>query len=233
MDTQKFELIMKDMKFLTLIIGLILLGCTHKKDSNNLAVQQTGSVKTITTTNDKEEIKNLIRNVLIWSESKESIDLLPALTDSKDRVYIGFDLKKHKENLDKLRNTGFFAKEFIENYNQIILTLDKRLRNKEYDEWLVGDLPTFIFANDVDPWTLCQDVPYDNPSPWNLVEINELKLNDKNGEFEWKWGNLKHGIDSGWNQFFYRFNVIKENNKWKISYLQGFDFKESTGQDGL
>jgi hypothetical protein len=222
------------MKLLTLIIGFIFLGCTQKKNSDNSTVQQTDSLKTVTTSNDKEEIKNLIRNVLSWSESKKtSIDLLPVLTDSKDSVYIGFDLKKHKENLDKLEKTNFFAKEFIENYNQIILTLDKKLRNKEYNEWLVGELPTFIFANDVDPWTSCQDVPYDEPSPWNFVEIKEINLNDKNGEIEWKWGKLKPDTDPSWKEFSYRFKVVKENNEWKVSYLQGFDFKESTRKDGL
>jgi hypothetical protein len=29
-----------------------------------------------------------------------------------------------------------------------------------------------------------------------------------------------------------RFRVVKEAGKWKISYLEGFDFKESTRKDG-
>ncbi len=27
--------------------------------------------------------------------------------------------------------------------------------------------------------------------------------------------------------FSYKFNVVKADGKWKISYLQGFDYKES------
>jgi hypothetical protein len=141
-------------------------------------------------------------------------------------------MNQHKANLDKLKETGFFATEFIENYNQIILTLDKKLRNKEYGEWIVNDLPPFIFANDVNAWTLCQDVPYDNPSPWDFVEIIVISLNSENGELKWKWGNLKAGTHPSWREFDYKFKVTKENNKWKISYLDGFEFKESTREEG-
>jgi hypothetical protein len=143
-------------------------------------------------------------------------------------------MNEHKANLDKLRKTGFFATEFIEDYNQIILTLDKKLRNKEfeYGEWLVHDLPPFRFANDVDPWTLCQDVPYDNPRPWDFVEIKVIDLDSEEGKIKWKWGNLKAGTHPDWGKFEYKFRVTKENNKWKISYLEGFEFEESTRQDG-
>src|ERR1035437_7295080 len=96
------------MKYITLIIftlGLLLFGC-YRANS-----------KTTSATDDKEEIQNLIRQVLKWSDSKNSINLLPVLADSKDRSYIGFHLDKHKSNLDDLRETNFFSTAFIENYN--------------------------------------------------------------------------------------------------------------------
>ena len=209
---------MKNMKLLTLIFGLIFLGCTQKKDSDTPIIQQTDSVKTITNANDKEEIKSLIKNVLLWSESKETIELLPVLTDSNDSVYIGFDLKKHEENLDKLRKTGFFSKEFIENYNQIILTLDKKLRNKEYDEWLVGDLPTFTFASDINPWWAGQD-----HLDWKLVEVEIVNLNNQTGELNWTYGKPGAEYDSYWREFKSYFKVVREGNKWKISYMEKFN----------
>src|SRR5690606_19710413 len=161
--------------------------------------------------------------------SKNSINLHPVITDSKDGVYIGFDLEKHKDNLTILKSTGFFAAEFIDNYDQIILTLDKGLRDGTYEQWLVGDLPTFIFANDVDPWCQCQDVPYDNPSPWGLVEVEPISLDEKKGTLNWKWGGpLEQNSAPGWKEFRYDLRVVKEVGKWKIAYLRGFDFKEST-----
>jgi hypothetical protein len=218
---------MKNIRLLTLIIGLIFLGCTQKKESNDSTIKQTDSVSATVVSNDKEEILNLIRQTLNWANSKNSIDLLPALSDSKDIAYVGFDLKKHRKNLDKLKKTNFFTSEFIDNYNKIILTLDKKLRNKEFDEWSVGEFQTFSFANDVDPWSLNQDVPYDNPNLWNLIDVEIINLESDKGELVWKWGKPELNTAPGWKEFRYKFRVAKENGKWKINYLQGFDFEES------
>lgn len=214
---------MKHIKLATLIFGLFLFGC-NQADTKTTSVTEE---KTSTSANDKEQIQNLIRQVLSWADSKNSIDLLPVIADKKDSVYIGFDFDRHKQNLEKLRQTNMFALEFIENYNQIIFTLDKGLKAGDYDQWLVGDLPTFIFSNDHSPWCNCQD-----NDDWNKVEIRVIKLTDNEGELEWTWGNLSANTHQSWKEFAYKFRVVKENNKWKIAYLTGFDFKESTRKDG-
>lgn len=198
----------------TFILGFLLFGCYQAKSNTTSA------------SDGKEQIQNLIRQVLNWSNSKNKIDVLPVLSDNKDSVYIGFSLEQHKENLAKLRETDLFTTEFIENYNQIILTLDKKLREKEFEEWHVGELPTFNFANDVDPWTLCQDIPNDNPNPWDIVEVKVIKLDKDKGELTWTWEKSEWSSDFG-----YKFRVKRENGRWKIDYMQGFDFKESTGKD--
>jgi len=218
---------MKYVRFAIAVTALYLFSCNHHKEA---AVKENTTIplKSSGTSSDKGEIQTLIRKVLNWSESKKSsIDLLPALTDDKDSSYIGFDLEKLKANLEKLKSTNFFSSGFIDNYNQIILTLDKKLRNKGFDKWQVGDLPTFSFANDVDPWCDCQD----NMS-WDLVEVEVINLNNTKGELYWNWGKPKSDWGAGWKEFKYKFGVEKENGKWKISYLQGFDFKESTRKDG-
>lgn len=224
--------IIKSILFTILIIGFVFLGCTKKKASIYSTVGKAKTINSLVNSDDKEEIQNLIRQVLNWANSKNSINLLPTLTDSKDSVYIGFDLNKHKANLDKLRKTGFFATVFIENYNQIILTLDRKLKKKEFSDWLVGDLPTFTFANDVDPWSLSQDVPYDKPNPWDLVKVEVISLNNQKGELIWKWGKPELNSVPGWKEFKYKFKVEKVNGKWVIGYLQGFDYKESIRKDG-
>ncbi len=219
---------MQKIKQTTLILLVLLFGCNQADTKTTSVTEEKSSIST----QDKEQIQVFIRQVLNWAENKNSIDLLPVLVDSKNIVYIGFDLKKHKQNLEKLKQTNFFATEFIDNYNQIIVTLDKRLRNGNYDPWLVGNLPTFIFANDVSPWTMCQDVPYDKPNPFDFIEVNIISLEKNNAEATWHWGNLEQNADKSWKDFSYKFKVVKENNKWKISYLTGFDFKESTRKDG-
>jgi len=223
----------QQLKMKYFIIGLLLSGLAISMgftlyNNNNETVQKLSNISTSrVNSNDKDEIQDLIRQVLNWRDSKNSIDILPALNDSTDKIYIGFDLNIHKANLNKLCATGFFSAEFIENYNQIILTLDKKIKNKEFNDWLVGELPSFSFANDVDPWCLCQDVPYDKPNPWDLVEVEIINLDNEKGDLTWTWGK------SDWSKNFkYKFRVSKENGKWKIDYLHGFDFKESIKKDG-
>ncbi len=213
---------MKHIKLTTLIFGLLLFGC---KQTDNKSTSVTVE-KVETSTDEKEQIQNLIRQALNWADSKNSIDLLPVIADSKDSLYLGFDLELHKQNLDKLHQTNLFASEFIKNYNQIILTFNKGLKNGKYEQWMVGELPPFNFSSDVNAWTLSQDVPYDNPNPFDFVEVKLLDI-DK-GEVNWKWGKPELITDPSWKEFEYKFKVVKEDNKWKISYLEGFDFKEST-----
>jgi hypothetical protein len=161
-----------------------------------------------------------MRQMLKWADSKNSIDLLPIT--SKDSICIGFDFDQLNQNLEKLRKTGFFSVEFIDNYNQIIQTLDKKIKNKEFGKWDIRELPSFNFDNDVSPWCLCQD----NLS-WDNIDVEIIKLSNDRGELKWNWGKLDSTVDSSWKQFSYPFRVVKEDNKWKISYLQGFDYKES------
>ena len=217
---------MKNIRLLILIFGLIFCSCNQSGETTSVKEKQLATTQISTTNQDREEIQNLIRQVLKWADSENSINLLPMLTDSKDSIYIGFDLDKHEQNLKKLKSTDFFATEFINNYNQIILTLDKGLKNGDYEQWLVGDLPTFIFANDVDPWCECQD-----NLEWNTVEVKIILLDNEKGDLEWYWGNLSTDTHPSWKGFSYSFKVKKENNKWKISYLHGFDFKESTRKE--
>ena len=209
--------IMKHIGLVILMIGLTFSSYSQK------------SKTAITTENKHEsvEIKNLIRQVLNWTDSKNSFELLPVLTDSVDSVYVGFDLEEHKQNLEKLKSAGFFATEFIDNYNQIILTLDKGLRSGEYEVWLVGNLPPFIFANGASPWCICQD-----NMDWNTVEVDIISLDNEKGELEWYWENLDPETDESWEVFKYKFRVVKEDNIWKVAYMEGFDFKEGIRKSG-
>jgi hypothetical protein len=189
--------------------------------------QQTENLEDANFPREKEEINTLIKQVLIWSESKESIKLLPVLTDSLNRINIGFDRDKLTENLVKLKETSFFSTEFIENYKQIIITLDEKIRNKEYNEWLVGDLPPFIFHNNYNPWWGGQE-----SFPVQLVIVEVVSLNNDKGEFYFKCGGKEQEC-RGLENYKMKFRVVKENNKWKISYLSGFDYKESIRKDGV
>jgi len=216
---------------LNLSFGLILFGCTNSKSNNpnntNAAVKvkvvaktDTAPVQLININKDKEEIQTLIRQMLKWADTKGAIQLLPALI--KDSICVGFDFDKEKRNLEILKNAGFFADEFIDNYDHIIHTLDKKIKNNALEKWNVYELPTFNFANDVDPWCSCQD----NFS-WDKVEVEIVKIDNDKGELKWNWGKLDPGTDQSWKDSSTPFRVVKVAGKWKISYLQGFDYDES------
>jgi hypothetical protein len=212
---------MKQIGLLILLFGLAFNSCNQSNQSATTTENQVEKSPSTENVNDKNEIQQLIREVLEWSDTQKSIDLLPAITDI-DSVYIGFNLEIHNQNLEELKMTEFFANEFIENYDQIILTLDQKIRGNEFDEWKVGYLPTFSFANDHSPWCNCQD-----NLDWEKVEVKANTLTSTQGDLIWYWGNLSSDIHSSWREFEYNFRVVRDNGKWKISYLEGFDLNES------
>jgi hypothetical protein len=211
---------MKHILLLSSILGLILFGCTQATKTKVPAKIDSETAKPAPANNDKAEIQTLIRLMLKWADSKNEIELLPAL--SKDSICTGFDFDKLNQNIEKLRKTGYFANEFIDNYDQIIRTLDKKIKNNEFEKWNVYELPTFYFANDASPWCDCQD-----NLPWDNVEVRVIKLDTDKGELIWNWGKTDADTDQSWKDFAYKFRVVKVDGKWKISYLQGFDYKQS------
>jgi hypothetical protein len=94
---------------------------------------------------------------------------------------------------------------------------------------LVGELPPF--GNDANPWCNCQDVPDDELDPWNFIEVEVISLGSDRGELRWKWGNPNSDADAGGKVFAYRFDVVKDAGRWKIAYLEGFDFHTFTGSE--
>ena len=203
---------MKYIRLFILILGLIFVGCKQK------------NVSKASNDNNKDKIQDLIRKTLIWADSQNTIDLLPAIADNHDSLYIGFNFDVLRLNLKKLKETNFFSNEFIDNYNRIILTLDKKIKNKEFDGWLKGEIQPFGFANDFNPWCYCQEIPDNNP--WKRVEINIIKLDNAKGELTWKWAK------SDWSDNFkYKFMVVKKDGRWEIAYMQGFDYNESIKKD--
>lgn len=211
---------MKTFKLIILIVGSVLLGCNQTTGKYALAKNE----KSINETTDQEEITQLIRKVYKWQKAQKPSNN-ELITDEKDNSYIGFNLNQLQLDIDELKATDFFSSEFIDNYLEIHLALDKKLKNREL-EWLVGDLPPF--GNNANPWCNCQDVPYDSPDPWSLIEIESINLESNKGEMSWKWGQLDRNAGKGWKEFRYTFRVVKENGKWKIAYLEGFNFEEFT-----
>jgi hypothetical protein len=221
--------------FVALVV--CLLGCNEssKQKANKTQVEAAPKVsapRPPDTIKDKQQIQKLVRSVLVWAEGgKEVPDLLPFVVNRQDSTVTGFDLDKLKGIDDSLKTTGFFSKEFISNYNQIIQLLYRKMKDKEIAPFSTGEIPPFGFHTDADPWCDCQDVPYDGEDAFmvaaKLVEVHIVELNNESGKMYWTWGSLPKGTSPDWSTVNYKFNVIKEDGKWKISYLQGFDIKKA------
>jgi len=195
---------MKQIKLLTIFSIFILFACTTAVKT---AVEEGKQVPASSNT-DEENLLKLTRNLYDWHETKSSKSDFEPISDEQDSAYIGLDLEKHKKRLTELKKTGFFAEDFLKNYDKIALSIDADLKNKKM-EWLVGDMPPF--GIDANPWCNCQDNP-DNY--WKTLTIKDLELNNNVATFNWTWGS----------DFNYTIKAIKTGDKWKITYLQGFNF---------
>lgn len=208
-------LIFSSMKtfFPLLFIGFFLLNCS--KSSNQTADSTQNALQFAET--DKEQIKNLVKATYKWYDANSSEGDFEPIANEADSIYVGIDLKKHQSRLETLRKSGYFAEEFLNNYNKIAVTLDKKLKSKEF-EWFVGEMPPF--GNDASPWCNCQD--YISENPWDAIELNFLNNDGSNAEFSWTWN------QSTAKTFTYKMKAQKVDNQWKISYLEGFDFESFT-----
>jgi len=219
------------MRFAFVALIVCTLGCKENSKLKATQAQVKATVKvnapvTPDTAKDKQEIQKLIRNLLLWAEDhKEVPDLLPFVINRQDSTVTSFDLTKLKGVDDSLKTTGFFSNQFINNYNEIIRVLYRKMKDKEIAPFSTGDIPPFGFDSDADPWCNCQEVPYDNPNAYGLVDVHIIELNSESGKLYWTWGSLPKNVSVGWKAVTYKFSVKKEDGKWKISYLQGFDIK--------
>lgn len=191
-----------------IVIPLILTinACTPV---NKTAVEVEKHVPTIRQ-QDQEDLLKLTRNLYNWHETKSSMHDFEPINDDKDSAYIGLDLVQHKKRLTELKQTGFFASEFIDNYNNIAFSIDADLKKKKM-EWLIGELPPF--GNGANPWCNCQDNP---ENYWKTLTIKYFVFGDNMATYYWTWGN----------DFEYKVIAIKADGEWKISYLEGFDVSD-------
>jgi len=203
--------IMKFLKLTALMFVFLILGCNQTNRRTTLTIVQ----KSSTELDNKEELQELVRKLYEWRETKNSrLDFDPVA--DKEGRYIELDLKEHEQRLTELKQSGFFADQFLENYHKIALMIDNGLKTKTI-EYLVGDLPPY--GNGADPWCNCQDYP---DKYWQTMIVDKIQLDNTNATFIWTWVDPTLGDRS----FEYKVDAIKENDRWLITYLQGFDFNE-------
>lgn len=194
---------------------------SNTPDSNDLIKENSGDQQ-----NDIMEIKKLIRDVYVWKNNGDrdpvGIGMVTDISDTKYTAYRGNEFDKAVKNIKK---SNFFTEKFLENFVEIHRLIEQKMGNGEL-EWLVGEMPDF--GTGADPWCNCQDVPFDKPNPWSVIDIEMINLSSNKGEFYWKWGNMEVDSGSGWNNFKYHFTVEKVGDQWKIDSLEGINSVEMT-----
>jgi len=164
---------------------------------------------------DKQQLETLIRKAYEWIETKSSKIDFDVVENKKGDKYVGLNLKAHNKKVEELKKSNFFAQEFIDNYNKIGLKIGDNLKTKKM-EWLVGDLPPY--GNDANMWCNCQDNPEEF---WKTMKLTNLKIVNNKASFSWIWTEWKESP-------VYKVKAVKENGIWKISYLEGLDYKSLT-----
>lgn len=200
----------KLLSILSLILVLFTIQCEKQKPNDSSLKPE-----------DQNQISLLIKNVYKWHENEKTNNDLTAIPDAKDSLYVSIDLNKHKLRLNEFEATGFFSKEFLDNYDTIVKTINRNLETKKY-EWLFGDMPPFhLYGDDVDPWCFCQDTP--NDSAFDNLKINIIAVENNNVDLQWTWN------DEEWSKKHkYEIMLVKINEKWKIKYMEGFKYPYCT-----
>jgi len=199
---------------LLLLSAVLFYSCTTNTDKTTLTDKKIDTISVTDTTKDKIHLQTLVKDFYKWWATKNSKnDFIPI---EKDSLYVGLDLKAHAKRLEELKATNFFSEQFLDNYNNLGLTIDEKLKSGKL-KWYIGDLPPF--GNEADPWCNCQDTP--SEKFWEDIKIIFLSLDTSNANLEWTWGKKSEEEDN----FEYTIKAIKINGVWKIAYLQGFDAK--------
>ena len=167
------------------------------------------------TKTDSTELTMLVRNLYEWHINKRSYDFPYKFSTPSDSIFTGIDWDLYARNIEILKKTNFFSKEFFTYHRAIALSIDSSIKQAKV-EWrnIKDGIP--IWATDADDWCGCQDYP-DNY--WKTITLNEFNLKQDAVTFYWTWGN-KNGIQANK----YELKAKKENGIWEISYMEGFKY---------
>lgn len=215
---------MKTLKSILLLLPFAFFACNKTENTAETApTEQTLEITASDSSSehDKNEIEKKVKDMYRWFENKK--DWKGNKYIIKDSLIVGYDMADQKLYLRELQESGYFAEEFISNMGRIIKKQDELLRTGKV-EWLDNDM--IPFHGDVNNWCNCQDVPTDT-DPYGQIKITFTKLNQKEADIFWKW-NVSKDVDPSWAEPKYAIRMAKKNNKWKIAWMEGWDYDVNT-----
>ena len=198
--------------FIQIIVILLLSSCENNKNQVVEEVQNNDTTYIQPLNNstiDSIQIQSVLKDFYEWKETKGKISDFEPLDDPKSDLYKGLDLKKNEARVKELEQSNFFTVDFINDYKTIIKDVDESLK-KGSIEYPKGEIQPY--GNDADPWTNSQD-PGDNY--WSKIQVQNIKISNNIADLTWS----SIGTEN------YKVKLKKINDKWRISYLEGFDSK--------
>ncbi len=165
---------------------------------------------------DTARLTNLVRELYKWhdadfqtTDGSAADGFRPMKLNASAKLYSGIDLNKKQKVIKRLKRTGLFADDFLNNFRKIAMRMDKELRDGS-SKWPAGESSPFM--NDVDVWDACPNSPADDY--WSIIKLTDVEINQDEASFNCT---CNDGEDN------YKAKAKKQGGKWRISYLEGFD----------
>lgn len=126
----------KNTIILSLLFVITLSSCGNNANENESVEIEAGGVTSIEKVETPQAIINidkierareLMVNVLQWSDTVQSLDLLTF--HQNDSVFNSIDTLQLARNLELLKSSEYFTQNFIDNYENIIRTIGEKLNN--------------------------------------------------------------------------------------------------------
>ena len=202
----------------TFIVALFsIIACKKTERQTEIETTTTPAATEETTeAQDKEFIDKLVKDMYTWNETRNHEHEFETVV--KDGYVIGYNIDSHKKFLQELGDSGFFAEDFIANMDKILQEQNKLLSSGKL-KWRKGDLGPF--SGDVNEWCGCQD----EPAPYTKLTTHIEDMDATTAKLYWNW----EGFGKDWAAEHYNIRTIKENGKWKIAYMQGWDYAAALG----
>lgn len=204
---------MKLFPLITLLVALTV-GCTQRNSSHQSGLPP--SQKTIypTGNNDSVELLNLLKDVYRWHTKNQS-NLIDFDVIVKDSFQTGLNYDTFNITFSALKQTNYFSTSFIDNYKKIADYINNKLTsaNPKY----LNEIN--FYSQEADPWTGFQD---DFPDFWNQLKITDYKSTKDSASLRWRVQT------NNWTSEAYAVGFSKENSKWRVAYLEGFDMIKYT-----
>lgn len=160
---------------------------------------------------DSIELTTLVRNVYEWHETKYRRNGFPfKFKLPNDSIFTGVDWDVYAKEMEVFKTTNFFSKDFFTTHRTLALSVDSSIKQATIELRNMKDgIP--LWDTGADDWCDCQDYPNEY---WKIITLNNFIYINDTVSFYWTWGNK--------NEKQYEMKAIKEDEKWRISYIQGF-----------